>query len=119
MSPSPVNHAKNDVVFHARGLRKIYDMGEVKVHALRGIDLDLFASELVVLLGASLSMGGILRVRWTTQIAPCAAREAIIHAINMRDDKTRVFGRSLALLIVGLCLYIGSVALLLLGNVPR
>ncbi len=44
---------KREVVFHARGLRKVYDMGEVQVHALRGIDLDLFASELVVLLGAS------------------------------------------------------------------
>src|SRR5690606_24069059 len=29
------------------------DMGEVHVHALRGIDLDLYAGELVVLLGAS------------------------------------------------------------------
>lgn len=28
-------------------------MGEVQVHALRGVDIDLFASELVVLLGAS------------------------------------------------------------------
>jgi hypothetical protein len=73
----------------------------------------------VVLLGASLSMGGILRVRWTTQLAPCPARDAIIHAIEMRDAKTRAFARSLALLIVGLCLYIGSVAMLLLGNVPR
>ncbi len=41
------------VVFHTRGLRKVYDMGEVQVHALRGVDLDLFESELVVLLGAS------------------------------------------------------------------
>jgi putative ABC transport system ATP-binding protein len=42
-----------DVVFQARGLTKIYEMGEVKVHALRGIDLDLYAGELVVLLGPS------------------------------------------------------------------
>jgi putative ABC transport system ATP-binding protein len=41
------------VVFQARGLTKIYDMGEVKVQALRGIDLDLYAGELVVLLGPS------------------------------------------------------------------
>lgn len=40
-------------VFCARGLTKIYDMGEVKVHALRGADLDLFAGELIVLLGPS------------------------------------------------------------------
>ena len=42
-----------EVVFRTRGLTKIYDMGEVQVHALRGIDLDLYAGELVVLLGAS------------------------------------------------------------------
>ena len=42
-----------ETVFRARGLTKIYDMGEVKVHALRGVDVDLFAGELVVLLGPS------------------------------------------------------------------
>jgi putative ABC transport system ATP-binding protein len=42
-----------ETVFEARNLSKVYDMGEVQVHALRGIDLDLFAGELVVLLGAS------------------------------------------------------------------
>lgn len=40
-------------VFETRGLTKVYDMGEVQVHALRGIDLKLYESELVVLLGAS------------------------------------------------------------------
>ena len=41
------------VVFHAEGLTKIYQMGEVQVHALRGVDLDLYDGELVVLLGPS------------------------------------------------------------------
>src|SRR5688572_7923210 len=40
-------------VFHARGLTKVYHMGEVDVHALRGIDLDLYEGEFVVLLGPS------------------------------------------------------------------
>ncbi|MEO1751446.1 ABC transporter ATP-binding protein [Thiofaba sp. EF100] len=40
-------------VFIARGLTKTYRMGEVEVQALRGIDLELFRGELVVLLGPS------------------------------------------------------------------
>jgi putative ABC transport system ATP-binding protein len=40
-------------VFQTRGLTKIYKMGEVEVPALRGIDLDLYSGELMVLLGAS------------------------------------------------------------------
>ena len=40
-------------VFHAQGLTKTYKLGEVEVHALRGVDLDLYAGEFVVLLGAS------------------------------------------------------------------
>jgi putative ABC transport system ATP-binding protein len=37
----------------ARGLTKVYRTGDVEVHALRGLDLVLEASELVVLLGPS------------------------------------------------------------------
>ena len=34
----------------ARNLTKVYDTGEVKVHALRGVDLDIAEGELIVLL---------------------------------------------------------------------
>jgi putative ABC transport system ATP-binding protein len=40
-------------IFKARSLTKVYDMGEVQVQALRGVDLDLFAGEMLILLGPS------------------------------------------------------------------
>jgi putative ABC transport system ATP-binding protein len=40
-------------VLTARALSKVYQMGEVEVHALHAVDLDLYAGELMVLLGAS------------------------------------------------------------------
>ncbi|MCU0780328.1 MAG: ABC transporter ATP-binding protein [Akkermansiaceae bacterium] len=49
-SPFP---AHGSGVFAARGLRKVYHTGEVDVVALHGVDLDLGAGELVVLLGPS------------------------------------------------------------------
>jgi putative ABC transport system ATP-binding protein len=43
----------NGVVFQAEGITKVYHMGEVDVHALRGVDIDLAESEFIVLLGPS------------------------------------------------------------------
>jgi putative ABC transport system ATP-binding protein len=45
--------ATGSAVFRARGISKVYRMGEVAVHALRSVDLDLYAGEFMVLLGAS------------------------------------------------------------------
>lgn len=47
------SHPDRQAVFSARGVTKVYIMGEVEIHALRGVDLDLYAGELVVMLGAS------------------------------------------------------------------
>lgn len=40
-------------VFRTQGLTKVYDTGEVKVFALAGVDLELYAGEFAVLLGPS------------------------------------------------------------------
>lgn len=40
-------------IFTARRLKKLYRMGDVEVHALRGIDLELYPKEFIVLLGPS------------------------------------------------------------------
>ena len=45
--------AKPKAVFQVRGVSKVYRMGDVEVHALRGVDLDLYEGEMLVLLGAS------------------------------------------------------------------
>lgn len=41
------------ISFYVRKLTKIYYMGEVEVHALQSVDLDLYDSEFVVILGPS------------------------------------------------------------------
>ena len=45
--------AAQSAVFRAVDIAKVYRMGEVSVHALRGVSLDLYDHEFVVLLGAS------------------------------------------------------------------
>jgi putative ABC transport system ATP-binding protein len=50
--PTASNPAPQQV-FRVRDLTKTYGLGLAEVHALAGIDLDLYAGELVVLLGPS------------------------------------------------------------------
>ena len=40
-------------ILEARGISKIYQMGEVKVHALKQVDFEIFEGEFVVVLGPS------------------------------------------------------------------
>lgn len=49
----PSRSTNREAVFNVRNVSKVYRMGEVEVHALRSVDLDLFKGELAVLLGAS------------------------------------------------------------------
>lgn len=42
-----------EAALRASGLTKVYRTGEVEVHALRGVDIELYTGEFMVLLGAS------------------------------------------------------------------
>ncbi len=57
MDASPIasafDHPPSGRVFEVRGLSKTYGEGDAAVHALAGVDLDLDAGELIVLLGPS------------------------------------------------------------------
>ena len=48
-----VTRDEKEAIFTVRNVSKIYGMGEIEVHALRSVDLDLYAGELAVILGAS------------------------------------------------------------------
>ena len=55
MAGAPIHSgaSSDEAIFRARKLCKVYRMGEVEVHALRDVDIDLLRGELVVLLGPS------------------------------------------------------------------
>jgi putative ABC transport system ATP-binding protein len=51
-SPGPPSSGR-EFAYRTQGLTKVYGEGEVAVHALRGVDLEIPAGEIVVLLGPS------------------------------------------------------------------
>ena len=53
VAAKPFEVGARTLVFRVRGLTKVYGAGLAEVRALAGVDLDLFESELVVLLGPS------------------------------------------------------------------
>lgn len=53
MPSLPHKRSVSSSILTARAVTKTYQMGEVQVHALRGVDFDLRRGELLVLLGAS------------------------------------------------------------------
>lgn len=52
-TPAISGDPKPQITFQTKGITKVYDTGDVQVHALRGVDLELYEGEFAVLLGPS------------------------------------------------------------------
>jgi len=79
--------SRDVAVFEARGLTKVYRMGEVEVHALRGVDLDLFSGEFVVLLGPSGSgKSTLLNILGGLDVPTAGVVRYLDHDLTRDDD---------------------------------
>ena len=75
-------------VFQARGLAKIYHMGEVDVYALREVDLELYAGEFVVLLGPSGSgKSTLLNILGGLDVPTSGTVRFLDHDLTVDDDR--------------------------------
>jgi hypothetical protein len=59
---APVAALDRDVVVRALEVRKVYRMGEIETHALRGVDLDIYRGEYMAIIGSRGSIGGYIAV---------------------------------------------------------
>ena len=75
-------------VFQARGLTKVYHMGEVNVFALRDVDLELFAGEFVVLLGPSGSgKSTLLNIFGGLDVPTSGTVQFLDHDLTVDDER--------------------------------
>ena len=77
-------------VFRARGVGKVYHMGDVDVHALREVDLDLNRGELVVILGPSGSgKSTLLNILGGLDAPSCGSVRFFDHDLSSASDRER------------------------------
>jgi len=77
-----------EAVFRAIGLSKVYPMGEVEVHALRSVDLELYRGEFVVLLGPSGSGKSTLLNILGGLDVPTSGRVSFLdHDLTVEDER--------------------------------
>jgi energy-coupling factor transporter ATP-binding protein EcfA2 len=87
-------------IFEARGLTKVYQMDEVRVRALRGVDMDLYHGEFMVLLGPSGSGKSSLTARENVALVTEIAErppESMLQRVQAIDGVDRAASRVVAL----------------------
>lgn len=79
-----VEHVKTTAIIRVRDLRKTYRAGEVDVHALRGVDLDVLRGEFLAITGPSGS-GKSTLFHILGGLAPPSAGDVWIDNVNLRE----------------------------------
>jgi putative ABC transport system ATP-binding protein len=75
-------------VFHMHSVSKLYKMGEVEVHALQSIELDLFHGEFVVFLGPSGSgKSTLLNILGGLDVPTSGEVRFLDHVLSGADDR--------------------------------
>lgn len=75
----------------------------------------IVAGLVLVLAAAAVAMGGVLRLKWITEILEDDTLVSLRKAIAIRDKKSAFLKVSVALFLVGFSLYVAAVAQLLIA----
>ncbi len=72
----------------------------------------------LVLSSASVLVWGVLHLTWITQRNSNSIHVWLLSVLEYRDHKTRLFRLAIVLLLIGLSLYVGAIAVMLLNPQP-
>jgi putative ABC transport system ATP-binding protein len=87
-SVPPTQHASSEPVFRAAGLGKTYQLGDLSVQALRGVDLELYRGEFVVILGPSGSgKSTLLNILGGLDVPTAGTVRFLDHDLTRDDDR--------------------------------
>ena len=79
-----------EVVFRARALSKVYRLGEVEVHALRALSLELYRGEFLVILGPSGSgKSTLLNILGGLDVPTSGSVQFFDHDLATADERER------------------------------